>query len=130
DSLNTRDTAIIVIDSSVSLTDKEWLDSMLAQLPEYEKTPEGVRFHYPADILIETNRKVVPPDTTLPSRMDPVTKEDLPIYGEMPMPRPFRQIPLPRTSIELGAGSPYIPRAEIQSMVLSNEKTAIELHGK
>src|SRR5205823_4857555 len=64
DSLSVKDTAIITIDSSVSLTDKEWLDSMLAQLPEYEKTPDGIRFHYPADILIETNRKIVPPDTT------------------------------------------------------------------
>jgi hypothetical protein len=130
DSLNVHDTAIIVIDSSVSLTDKEWLDSMLVELPEYEKTPEGIRFHYPADILVETNRSVVPRDTTLPSHMDPVTKEDLPLYGPMPMPRPFSHVARPNTSIELGAGFPYIPRAEVRSLVFGNQKTAIEAHGK
>jgi hypothetical protein len=130
DSATTRDTAIIVVDSAVSLTDKEWLDSMLAQLPEYQKTPDGIRFHYPSDILIETNRKVVPPDTTLASRMDPVTKEDLPLYTELPMPRPLRQLSLPRTSVELGAGTPYLPRLEAHSLVLSNESTAVELDGK
>jgi hypothetical protein len=130
DSLTAKDSAIIVIDSSVSLTDKEWLDSMLVQLPEYKMTPEGIRFYYPADILVETNRKVVPHDTTLPSRMDPVTKEDLPLYDAFPMPRPLRQFSFPRTSIELGAGSPYVPRIDVASLVLSNERSAIELNGK
>jgi len=128
--MTVRDSAIIVIDSSVSLTDKEWLDSMVAQLPEYRMTPEGIRFYYPADILIETNRKVVPPDTTLPTRMDPVTKEDLPLYDAMPMPRPLRQLSLPRTSIELGAGAPYFPLIDVSSLVLSNDKSALELDGK
>jgi hypothetical protein len=130
DSLTVRDSAIIVIDSSVSLTDKEWLDSVLTQLPEYKMTPEGIRFYYPADILIETNRKVVPLDTTLPSRMDPVTKEDLPLYDDMPMPRPLRQLSLPRTSVELGAGAPYLPLIDVSSLVVSNEKSALELDGK
>jgi hypothetical protein len=130
DSLTVKDSAIIMIDSSVSLNDKEWLDSMLAQLPEYKMTPEGIRFYYPADILIETNRKVVPPDTTLPSKMDPVTKEDLPLYSELPMPKPFQKIELPRTSLELGAGFPYLPRVDVRSLVLSNEKSAVEVNGK
>jgi hypothetical protein len=130
DSLTVKDSAIIMIDSSVSLNDKEWLDSMLAQLPEYKMTPEGIRFYYPADILIETNRKVVPADTTLPSKMDPVTKEDLPLYSELPMPKPFQKIELPRTSFELGAGFPYLPRVDARSLVLSNEKSAVEVNGK
>jgi len=130
DSMSVRDTAIIMIDSSVSLTDKEWLDSMLAELPEYRMTPAGIRFQYPAEILVETKRKVVPQDTTLPSRMDPVTKEDLPLYDESPMPRPLTQMSIPNTSIELGAGAPYIPRVDIRSLVLSNEKSALELNGK
>ena len=130
DSLTARDSAIIVIDSSVSLTDKEWLDSMLTQLPEYKRTPEGIRFYYPADILIETNRKVVPRDTTLSSKMDPVTKEDLPLYDNMPMPRPLRQLSLPRTSVELGAGAPYVPLIDVHSLVVSNDKSALELDGK
>ncbi len=130
DSLTVKDSAIIMIDSSVSLTDKEWLDSMLAQLPEYKMTPEGIRFYYPADILIETNRKVVPPDTTLASKMDPVTKEDLPLYSELPMPKPFQKIELSRTALELGAGFPYLPRVGVRSLVLSNEKSALEINGK
>jgi hypothetical protein len=130
DSLSVKDSAIILIDSSVSLTDKEWLDSMLAELPEYQKTPEGIRFFYPADILVETNRKVVPSDTTLPSKMDPVTKEDLPLYGASPMPRPLQHLYLPRTSIELGAGSPYIPRIDIRSLVFDNKAMAIDIGGR
>ncbi len=130
DSMSVRDTAIIMIDSSVSLTDKEWLDSMLAELPEYRMTPQGIRFEYPAEILIETTRKVVPPDTTLTSKMDPVTKEDLPLYDAMPMPRPLEQLDLPRTSIELGAGAPYLPRVEIKSLLISNQQTSLTVDGK
>ena len=130
DSLSVKDSAIIVIDSSVSLTDKEWLDSMLAELPEYRKTPEGIRFHYPADILVETSRKTVPPDTTLASRMDPVSKEDLPLYDALPMPRPLHRTAFPKTSVEFGVGVPSLPRAELQSLVLSNNVSAVEIDGK
>lgn len=130
DSMSVRDTAIIMIDSSVSLTDKEWLDSMLAELPEYRMTPQGIRFQYPAEILVETTRKVVPPDTTLTSKMDPVFKEDLPFYDAMPMPRPLEQLHLPRTSLELGAGTPYLPRIDLHSLIISNQQTALEIFGK
>ncbi len=130
DSLSVKDSAIIVIDSSVSSTDKEWLDSMLAELPEYRMTPEGIRFHYPADILVETSRKTVPPDTTLASRMDPVSKEDLPLYDALPMPRPLQRTSFPKTSAELGVGVPYLPRIDINSRIVSNEKTSLYLNGK
>ncbi|MEI8134889.1 MAG: hypothetical protein WCH46_07390 [bacterium] len=129
DSLTAKDSAIVTIDSAVSLTDKEWLDSMLAQLPEYKNTPQGIRFHYPADILVETNRKVVPPDSTIASRMDPVTKEDLPLYGDMAMPKPLPDKSLPRTRIEAALGSPYIPILSVNSLVLTNETTALVCDG-
>ncbi len=130
DSLSVKDSALIVIDSSVSLTDKEWLDSMLAELPEYRMTPEGIRFHYPAEILVETNRKTVPSDTTLASKMDPITKEDLPLYDALPMPRPFQRTSFPRTSVELGGGLPYLLQVEIRSLIVSNEETSLDLNGK
>ncbi|MDP4229945.1 MAG: hypothetical protein Q8916_06020 [Bacteroidota bacterium] len=129
DSTSVRDSAIIVIDSSVSMTDKEWLDSMLSELPEYRMTPAGVRFQYPAEILVETSRSVVPADTTLVSKMDPVTKEDLPLYDALPMPRPLERRTMPGTSIELAAGTPYLPIASARSLVISNEHSALELSG-
>ena len=130
DSNSVSDSAIVVMDSSVSLTDKEWLDSMLAELPEYRMTPEGIRFQYPPEILIETTRKTVPFDSTLPSRMDPVSKEDLPLYDASPMPKPLSLITPPRTSVELGIGAPYLPRIDIHSLVISNERTSFSLGGK
>ncbi len=93
-------------------------------------TPEGIRFQYPAEILVETTRKVVPEDTTLVSKMDPVTKEDLPLYDAMPMPRPLSQRWLAGTSIELGAGAPYLPRVDLRSLIISNDQSALELNGK
>lgn len=130
DSTSVSDSAIVVMDSSVSLSDKEWLDSMLAELPEYRMTPEGIRFQYPPEILIETTRKTVPFDSTLPSRMDPVSKEDLPLYDALPMPKPLSLIAPPRTLIELGVGFPYLPRAELHSLIISNDRTSLLLNGK
>ncbi|MEP7234258.1 MAG: TonB-dependent receptor [Ignavibacteriota bacterium] len=130
DSISVRDTAIITTDSTVSTSEKDWLDSMLAELPEFRSTDAGIRFDYPPEILVETTRKVVPQDTTLSSRMDPVLKEDLPIYDAAPMPKPLRRLDLPNSWFELGIGSPQLPRIDFLSRVLNTPNALLELTGK
>ncbi|HET9135653.1 MAG TPA: hypothetical protein VFO76_03370 [Candidatus Kapabacteria bacterium] len=129
DSTMVHDSAIVVIDSAVSLSHKEWLDSMLAELPETERTAEGLRFHYPDEMMVNTTRKQVPFDESLPMKMDPVSKEDLPLFGSLPMQRPIAPKEPPRFSFTAGGGTPYLPQLSAKALLLNQSQSTLEASG-
>ncbi|HYM20419.1 MAG TPA: TonB-dependent receptor [Candidatus Kapabacteria bacterium] len=126
DSTMVHDSAIVIVDSAVSLSDKQWLDSMLAELPETERTSEGLRFHYPDKMMVNTSRRQVPFDSTITKNMDPVSKEDLPIFDEMPMPKPLMQTMPPKYDISLAVGSPYLPSIMASAMLVNDPHRSID----
>jgi hypothetical protein len=129
DSTMVHDSAIVVIDSAVSLSHKEWLDSMLAELPETERTPDGLRFHYPDEMMVNTTRKQVPFDESLPMKMDPVSKEDLPLFGSLPMQQPITTREPSRFSFTAGGGTPYLPQLSANALLLNQSQSTLEASG-
>ena len=129
DSTNVGDSAVVVIDSSVSLSRKELLDSMLAELPEYEITPSGGRFKYPPEILVETAKKTVPFDTTIYSHIEPVSRELLPYFDALPLPLPIAPRETKRFVIDAGVGVPSVPSVGVEWMFVSSDKTLATLFG-
>ncbi|MBS1902686.1 MAG: hypothetical protein JSS75_03180 [Bacteroidetes bacterium] len=129
DSTMVHDSAIVTIDSAVSLSNKEWLDSMIAELPETERTPQGLRFHYPDRMMVTTARRQVPFDSSLPMRMDPVSKEDLPLFDELSTPKPVIAAAPPRYTLLVGVGTPYAPMIEAGAHVVSTDRSSIDVHG-
>ncbi len=129
DSTMVRDSAIFTIDSVVSLSHKEWLDSMLAELPETEHTPEGLRFHYPYAMMLGTSRRQVPFDSSLPMKMDPVSKEDLPLFDALPMQQPMIRSSPQRYYVSLMFGVPYLPEISAKALLVNSSHTTIELGG-
>jgi hypothetical protein len=129
DSTSVHDSAIVIIDSAVSLTEKERLDSMLAELPETERTPEGLRFHYPDKMMVNTARREVPFDTTLTRNMDPVSKEDLPLFDGMPSPKPFIATPFTKYDVLLTVGTPYLPSVIASVALVSNPHSTVDVGG-
>ncbi|HET6510816.1 MAG TPA: hypothetical protein VFH43_01390, partial [Candidatus Kapabacteria bacterium] len=57
------DSALSVIDSGVSLTHKEWLDSLLVEIPEMSRFSDRIDFNYPQSIQTEPLKK----DVAIPS---------------------------------------------------------------
>ncbi len=129
DSTMVRDSAIITIDSVVSLSHKEWLDSVLAELPETERTPEGLRFHYPYEMMLGTSRRQVAFDSSLPLKMDPVSKEDLPLFDALPMQQPIIRSSSHRFYASLMLGVPTVPDIAIKALLINSRNTTIELGG-
>ncbi len=129
DSTKVQDSAVVMIDSSVSLSHKELLDSMLAELPEYETTPNGGRFKYPPDILVETQRKTVLFDTTIYSHIEPVSRELLPYFDVLPLPLPITPRETKRFFIDAGVGAPSAPSVRAEWMPISSDKISITVFG-
>ncbi len=129
DSAKVSDSVLVMIDSAVSLSQKELLDSMLAELPEYRKTPSGGAFSYPSSILVETNAKVVPFDSTLIAKMEPVIKEPTPYIDGFPTTPPLGLRNEPRIFFEAGVGYPTVPFGTIEGKLVSSSLTSITAGG-
>lgn len=129
DSSMVHDSAIVVLDSAVSLSHKEWLDSMIAELPETERTSEGLRFHYPDRMMVTTARRQVPFDTTLPMQMDPVSKEDMPLFEELGMPKPITAGVPPKYRLRIGIGTPYAPSIDASAQLINSGRTLLDAEG-
>ena len=129
DSAKVSDSVLVMIDSAVSLSQKELLDSMLAELPEYRKTPNGGTFSYPSSILVETNAKVVPFDSSLIAKMEPVIKEPTPYIDGFPTTPPLRLRSEPSIFFEAGVGYPTVPFGTIEGRIISSPQTSITAGG-
>jgi hypothetical protein len=129
DSTKVTDSVLVTMDSAVSLSQKELLDSMLAELPEYRKTPNGGAFSYPSSILVETNAKVVPFDSSLIAKMEPVIKEPTPYIDGFPTTPPLRLRNEPHIFFEAGVGYPSVPFGTIEGKLVSSAVTSITAGG-
>jgi hypothetical protein len=103
------DSSIAMYDTAVSLPHKEWLDSILIEIPELSRFGSRVHFNYPASIMTETDLAPVPFDSTLLERMNPVIRENLPFFDQSPMPMPLMPSRKTEAFIEAGLGNVYLP---------------------
>jgi hypothetical protein len=103
------DSSIAMYDTAVSLPHKEWLDSILVEIPELSRFGSRVHFNYPASIMTETDLAPVPFDSTLLERMNPVIRENLPFFDQSPMPMPLLQSRKTEAFVEAGLGNVYLP---------------------
>jgi hypothetical protein len=124
------DSAISVIDTSVSLPHKEWLDSELVEIPELARFGTHVHFNYPPAIMTETNLHAVPFDSTLLRGMNPVIRENLPYFDQSPIPLPLRPASRSESYIEAGAGNVDLPRISAWLAQSLSERSAVNLLGE
>lgn len=99
------DSAITLMDTAVSLSHKEWLDSELVEIPELHRVGSRVHFEYPPSIMTESEMTKVAFDSTILFRMNPVSREVLPFFDESPIPMP---LPIPKpfeAMVEAGGGN-------------------------
>lgn len=121
------DSALATVDSGVSLTHKEWLDSQVVELPEISHFGTKIHFSYPLDIMTETLREPVPFDTSLVALMNPVTKENLPYFDQSPIPLPLTPGKSFEAFAEAGGGSTSLPHLRIGGGVTTSERFGIDL---
>ena len=124
------DSTISLIDTSVSLPHKEWLDSELVEIPELARFGTRVHFNYPAAIMTETNLRPVPFDSTLLARMNPVIRENLPFFDQSPIPMPLRTASKSESFLEVGAGNVELPRVSAWLAQSISERTVVNLLGQ
>lgn len=129
DSAKVSDSVLVMMDSAVSLSQKELLDSMLAELPEYRKTSNGGAFSYPSSILVETNAKVVPFDSSLIAKIEPIIKEPTPYIDGFPITPPLRSRNEPSIFFEAGVGYPTVPFGSLEANIISSPLTSITAGG-
>lgn len=120
------DSALSVVDSGVSLTHKEWLDSLLIELPEISYFGQKIHFSYPMEIMTETLRKPVPFDTTILRYMNPVSRENLPYFDQSPIPLPLTPSRPYEAFLELGGGAPILPYLQIGGGVTTSERFGLD----
>lgn len=129
DSSKVSDSVLITIDSAVSLSQKEQLDAMLAELPEYRRTTEVGVFEYPSSILTATNAKVVPFDTTILSMVQPVTRELIPYIDDFHFTKPLENRSEPSIYFEAGVGYPRVPFGTLEAKLISLPLTTVSAWG-
>ncbi len=123
------DSAISLIDTAVSLSHKEWLDSELVEVPELARVGNRVHFNYPPAIMTESEMTPVPFDSTILDRMNPVTREVLPFFDQSPIPMP---LPIPRPMeafLELGGGNINQPNGRGFFQEALTDRTSLSLSG-
>ncbi len=120
------DSALAIVDTAVSLSHKEWLDSEMVEIPELSRFGSKVHFEYPPSIMTETDLSPVPFDTTLLSGMNPVTRENLPFFDQSPIPMPLASPTPMEAFVEAGAGNVYQPTVSGWVERTISERTAID----
>lgn len=129
-SLVFEDSALTTIDSGVSLTHKEWLDSMLVDIPELTRTASGMRFSYSQTIMTEPLRREVEITPIATSTINPIPKENLPYFDQSPIPLPIT--PGKRTEVTLlaGAGIESLPKIEGSLSHTFNQRFHVDVQGE
>ena len=119
------DSAHAIVDTAVSLSHKEWLDSELVEIPELSRFGNKVHFEYPSSIMTETDLTAVPFDSTLLSGMNPVTRENLPYFDQSPIPMPLPPPSPMEAFVQVGGGNVYQPMASAWFERALNDRTSI-----
>ncbi len=125
------DSAISLVDTAVSLPQKEWLDSELIEIPELVRFGARVHYSYPPSLVMQTDLRPVPFDSTLIERMNPVTRENLPYFDQSPIPMPMPAPPERSESfIEAGGGNVMLPRVAGWFAQTLSERSAMSVTGE
>jgi hypothetical protein len=124
------DSAISVIDTAVSLSHKEWLDSELIEIPELARLGSHVHYHYPQSLMMETDFRTVDFDSTLLDQMNPVTRENLPFFDQSPIPMPMQAQKNSESFLEAGGGNVALPRIAGWLAQTLSERSAMSISGE
>ena len=123
------DSAITMIDTGVSLSHKEWLDSELIEIPELARFGERVHYNYPPSLVMETDLRSVPFDSTLTEQMNPVTRENLPYFDQSPIPMPMQPLERSESFLEAGGGNVALPRVAGWFAQTLSDRSSMNLSG-
>ncbi len=123
------DSAISVVDTAVSLSQKEWLDSELMEIPELARFGAHVHYSYPISLVMGTDLKPVTFDSTLTLTMNPVTRENLPYFDQSPIPMPMQPPEKSESFIEAGGGNVMLPRVAGWFTQSLSERSAMSVSG-
>jgi hypothetical protein len=120
------DSALTILDTAVSLSHKEWIDSELVEIPELVRFGTHLHFNYPVSIMTEPERRSVPFDSTLVEGMNPVTRENLPFFDQSPIPMPLQESQPVEAMVELGGGNIYQPLGKAWGAFTISPRTSLE----
>lgn len=123
DSTMVQDSAIITVDSAVSVSHKAWLDAHILELPEFRNTAAGPRFFYPLSNILDTRRRTIPFDSTLPQKMETVERERLTASEALPLTRPVMPEKPTFLLFSAGLGTVTIPSISVAAFPIKNVTT-------
>jgi hypothetical protein len=123
------DSALSVVDSGVSLTHKEWLDSLLVEIPEMSRFSDRVDFNYPQSIQTEPLKKEVAIPSVDANRINPIPKENLPYFDQSPIPWTLTQGKRSSGYITAGGGNLHLPLVRLGVAHTLSDRIAFDLNG-
>lgn len=123
------DSALSVVDSGVSLTHKEWLDSLLVEIPEMSRFSDRIDFNYPQSIQTEPLKREVAIPTVDANRINPIPKENLPYFDQSPIPWTLTQGRRTSGYITAGGGDLHLPLVKLGLAHTLSDRLAFDLHG-
>lgn len=124
-----EDRALSVLDSGVSLTHKEWLDSLLVEIPELSRFADRVDFNYPQTIQTEPLKKDVVIPRTDVNQINPIPKENLPYFDQSPIPWTLAQGKSASGYLTAGGGTVHLPFVRGGLAYTLSERLAFDLNG-
>jgi hypothetical protein len=124
-----EDQALSVVDSGVSLTHKEWLDSLLVEIPELSRFSDRIDFNYPQTIQTEPLKKDVSIPTVDVARINPIPKENLPYFDQSPIPWTLTQGKNVSGYLTAGGGSLHLPIVRGGLAYTLSDRLAFDLNG-
>lgn len=123
------DSALSVVDSGVSLTHKEWLDSLLVEIPEMSRFSDRVDFNYPLSIQTEPLKKEVAIPSVDANRINPIPKENLPYFDQSPIPWTLTQDKKTSGYLTAGGGTLHLPLIKLGLAHTLSDRLAFDLNG-
>lgn len=123
------DSALSVVDSGVSLTHKEWLDSLLVEIPEMSRSSDRVDFNYPLSIQTEPLKKEVPITSVDANQINPIPKENLPYFDQSPIPWTLQQGKKTSGYLTAGGGNLHLPLIKLGLAHTLSDRLAFDLNG-
>ncbi|HET6513148.1 MAG TPA: hypothetical protein VFH43_13220 [Candidatus Kapabacteria bacterium] len=124
-----EDSALSVVDSGVSLTHKEWLDSLLVEIPEISRFSDRIEFNYPLTIQTEPIKKPITVPPVDVARINPIPKENLPYFDQSPIPWTLSQEKRTSGYLTAGGGSLHLPLVRAGLAHTLSERLAFDLNG-
>lgn len=124
-----EDSALTVVDSGVSLTHKEWLDSLIVEIPEVSRSSERIDFNYPQTIMTEPVKRGITIPSINTSLINPIQKENLPYFDQSPIPLTLSQGHKTSGYLSAGGGNIHLPLARAGLSHTLSPRLAFDING-